>query len=293
MSTPKSALDWIHYAHHALEGADIFYGHGTDNPWDEACALILDALDLAHDVSDQVLNQPLSTDSQQLLAVLLDKRIQHHIPTPYLTHKAWFCGMPFYIDERALIPRSPLAEWIDTGGEPWLEPDRVMRVLDLCTGSGCIAIACAYAYPNAVVDAVDLSADALAVACQNVDMHDMQDRVHLYEGDLFSPVVGQQYDLIISNPPYVPYEEMQELPAEYLQEPDMALRAGEDGLFIVDQILKTAKTYLKPAGVLVVEVGNTWQIMDERYPSLPFTWLEFEQGGDGVFLLTRANLYTQ
>lgn len=286
-----TAIDLAHFAFKEFEKTDLYYGHGTDNAWDDACALVLDALDLAHDASDEVLNQKLDPQEISRIKSLVSARVEKNIPTPYLTHKAWFCGLEFYIDERALIPRSPLGEFIMNAGSPWVEnSDQVTRVLDLCTGSGCIAIACAYAFPNAVIDAVELSPEALEVAKINRKKHCLENRLNLYLGDLFQPVLNQQYDLIISNPPYVGHEEMSELPKEYLHEPDMALRAGELGLDLVDQMLKQANQFLKPHGILIVEVGNTWQIMDQVYPATTFNWLEFQNGGDGVFLLTKSEL---
>ena len=295
----NTVIDLAHFALQEFEQSDLYYGHGTDNAWDDACALVLDALDIDHDADDSVLNQKLDPKEINSVKSLIAQRVNKNIPTPYLTHKAWFCGLEFYIDERALIPRSPLAEFIINHGAPWLEksPEKISRVLDLCTGSACIAIACAYAFPNAVIDAVDLSPEALEVAKINVEKHELVDglknRVNLYQGDLFQPVLNQQYDLIISNPPYVGYEEMDGLPKEYLHEPDMALRAGKLGLDLVDKMLKQANNFLKPNGILVVEVGNTWQIMNDVYPKLLFNWLEFENGGDGVFLLTKSELSTE
>lgn len=289
----RTAIDLAHFAFQKFEQSDLYYGHGTDNAWDDACALVLDALGLDHDVSDEILNQSLDSQEITRLKLLIAQRVEKNIPTPYLTHKAWFCGLEFYIDERALIPRSPLGEFIMDYASPWIEnPEKVSRVLDLCTGSACIAIACAYAFPNAVIDAVDLSAEALEVAKINQEKHGLENRLKLYQGDLFQPVLSQKYDLIISNPPYVGHEEMSELPKEYLHEPDMALRAGELGLDLVDQMLKQASEYLNPNGILVVEVGNTWQIMDQVYPETAFNWLEFQNGGDGVFLLTKQDLST-
>lgn len=286
-----TAIDLAHFAFQEFEQSDLYYGHGTDNAWDDACALVLDALNLAHDVSDDILNQPLDSQEITRVKLLISQRVEKNIPTPYLTHKAWFCGLEFYIDERALIPRSPLGEFIMDYAAPWIEePEKVTRVLDLCTGSACIAIACAYAFPNAVIDAVDLSPEALEVAKINQEKHGLENRLNLYQGDLFQPVLNQKYDLIISNPPYVGHEEMDDLPKEYLHEPDMALRAGELGLDLVDQMLKQTSEYLNPNGILVVEVGNTWQIMDQVYPGIAFNWLEFQNGGDGVFLLTKQDL---
>ncbi len=282
-------LQAIEYANQLFEQSDIFYGHGTDNARDEAYALVIDALNLSHDMSDEVL-QDMTLENPEQLLVLIHQRVNQHIPVPYLTHKAWFCGLPFYVDERVLIPRSPLAETICNYFEPWINSETVVDVLDMCTGSGCIAIACAYAFENANIDAVDLSQDALDVAEINVKQHELSNRVHLLQGDLFHPVTGKRYDIIVSNPPYVSQEEMQSLPNEFEHEPTMALVSGSLGLDIVDQILQQAARYLKDDGILIVEVGNTWHIMEEHYPHLPFVWLEFEMGGEGVFMLNKKDL---
>ena len=287
--TLNNPLQAIQYANQLFEQSDIFYGHGTDNAWDEAYALVIDALNLSHDLSDEAL-EAISLEDPKALLKLIDQRVHEHIPVPYLTHKAWFCGLPFYVDERVLIPRSPLAETICNYFEPWIDPETVTDVLDLCTGSGCIAIACAYAFENANIDAVDLSQEALDVAKINVEQHHLTNQVRLFQGDLFHPVNNKQYDIIVSNPPYVGQEEMGLLPTEFEHEPTMALVSGELGLDIVDHILKQAARHLKDNGILVVEVGNTWQIMEEHYPNLPFVWLDFEMGGEGVFMLNKEDL---
>lgn len=285
----SSALEAIEYAHDYFESSSIFYGHGTDNAWDEAYALVIDALDLSHELTDEMLNS-IKLHEPESLIKLIHARVENHIPLPYLTHKAWFCALPFYVDERVLIPRSPIAELIESSFSPWVQAEKVNNILDLCTGSGCIAIACAYAFEHANIDAVDLSQDAISVAKKNVDQHALTHRVHIFEGDLFHPLPIKKYDIIVSNPPYVGEQEMKSLPKEYTHEPAMALVSGALGLDIVDQILKTAALYLNEGGILVVEVGNTWEIMEQHYPSLPFLWLEFERGGEGVFLLTKEDL---
>ncbi|MFN3234441.1 MAG: 50S ribosomal protein L3 N(5)-glutamine methyltransferase [Gammaproteobacteria bacterium] len=261
--------------------SDLFYGHGTDNAWDEAVALVLGCLKLAYDsdpdgaVSEQ--------DCEQIKA-LASRRIKELIPVPYLVKQAWFAGLPFYVDERVIIPRSPLAEWIARGFEPWLATDKIHRVLDLCTGSGCIAIACAYAFPEAQVDAVDISTDALAVAKINVEKHGLTDRVHLIQSDMFEALGNREYDLIITNPPYVGKIDMQDLPPEYTHEPVLALESGDEGLDAVDEILRKAPQYLSENGLLVVEVGCSQSAVEKTYPDLPLIWLECEHGGEGIFL---------
>lgn len=285
----RTPLQAIHYAQKLFAASGMFYGHGTDNAVDEAYALVIDALNLSHEESDEYL-QSISLDNPHELIALIHRRAEQRIPVPYLTRKAWFCGLPFYVDERVLIPRSPLAETICHHFDPWVKPEKVTDILDLCTGSACIAITCAYAFEHATVDAVDISPEALEVAKINVEQHQLSHRVHLLQGDLFAPVANKKYDIIISNPPYVGEEEMQDLPTEYQHEPALALASGKLGLDIVDRILKQAAIRLKEEGILVVEVGNTWQIMEEHYPHLPFTWLDFEMGGEGVFLLNKRDL---
>lgn len=269
--------------------AGLYYGHGTDSAWDEAVALILHTLHLPHNINQSVLDARLTSQERDKLYKIIQRRIKDRIPIAYLTGEAWFAGLPFYVDERVLIPRSPIAELIEHHFSPWIEHD-IENILDLCTGSGCIAIAAAKAFPNTQVDASDISTDALAVSKINVLRHQVEDQVHLYPADLFKGLPQKKYDIIISNPPYVNEIEMNELPPEYHHEPDSGLRAGKDGLDIVTRILHEAQKYLKPQGILIVEVGNSESALEEKYPDVPFTWLEFERGGGGVFLLTEKQL---
>lgn len=281
--------DMIRWTVSRFNAANLFYGHGTDNAWDEAVQLILPTLYLPIDVPPHALNSRLTTSERLRVVERVIKRIQERTPTAYLTNKAWFCGLEFFVDERVLVPRSPIGELIQAHFSPWLveEPTRIM---DMCTGSGCIAIACAYAFPDAEVDAIDISADALAVAEQNIQDHGIEQQVFPIRSDLFRDLPESKYDLIVTNPPYVDQEDMASLPAEFKHEPELGLAAGTDGLKLVRRILANAPRYLSENGVLICEVGNSMIHMMEQYPHIPFTWLEFENGGHGVFLLTREQL---
>jgi ribosomal protein L3 glutamine methyltransferase len=282
--------DFLRYAATRFNQAGLYYGHGTDNAWDEAAALIIHSLHLPHDLLSMILDARLVEDERTRLLELIHQRVDKRIPLAYLTHEAWFSGMSFYVDERVLIPRSPIAEMIENGFRPWVNGEDVHHVLDLCTGSACIAIALAKAFPDAQVDATDISDDALTVAKINVLRHNVIDEVQCYKSDLFADLPAKKYDLIVSNPPYVSQQEMGELPEEYRHEPELGLEAGQEGLDIVKRILLEAVDYLSPNGVLVVEVGNSEHALAEAFPETPFTWVSFERGGDGVFLLTSAQL---
>jgi len=282
--------DFIRYATSRFNSAGLYFGHGTDNAWDEAIALVLHTLHLSHEIAPTVLDARLIQEERTKLYELIERRVSGRIPVPYLTHEAWFSGLPFYVDERVLIPRSPIAELIESHFQPWIEQEKVSSILDLCTGSGCIAIACAKAFPDAQVDASDISPDALAVAKINVLRHAVEDQVHLHESDLFANMDEKKYDIIVSNPPYVSSEEMLSLPPEYLHEPERGLAAGSHGLDFAIRILHYAGKFLQPHGILIVEVGNSEYALAEHYPELPFTWVEFQRGGGGVFLLSAEQL---
>ena len=272
-----------------LESHELFFGHSTSNAWEEAAwmGLYVTGQDMASEEFDwDSVPTPEQLASLQSLVV---KRIESQLPFAYLIKEAWFCGLRFYVDERAIVPRSYFGEWIPEQFSPWLDADKIHRALDLCTGCGCIAIALAYAFPEAKIDATELSEDALAVAQINVDSHHLQDRVKLHQGDLFADVEGR-YDLICSNPPYISNPRMRHLPAEYLHEPDMAFRGGDSGLDLVDIILQRAADYLSEEGVLIVEVGTSALTLEEKYPRLAFTWLGTDDEAMALFMLTRAQL---
>lgn len=294
MDTVADALvtveDHIRWGASRFEAAQLHFGHGTDNAIDEAAALVFAALDLPHDAPPTVYTRRVDTAETRIIEQLFTRRIRERKPAAYLTGKTWFAGLEFMVDERVLIPRSPIAELIERAFEPWLDPNRVRRVLDIGTGSACIAIACAHAFPAAHVDAVDISETALQVARENVRRHNLGSRVRLARSDLFRGSPGEPYDLIVSNPPYVAPEELSQLPTEYSHEPEVGLLGGEDGLRLVERILTTAGRYLTPDGILVVEVGEARTQMERVYPALPFTWVEFVHGEADVFLLTRDQL---
>jgi ribosomal protein L3 glutamine methyltransferase len=272
-----------------LESETLYLGHGTDSYWDEAVQLVLAALRLPPTAGQEVLGQPVTDTDKKRLWDYLQQRIDERQPLPYITHQAWFMQMPFFVDERVLIPRSPIGEWIEKRFSPWVEPDSVKRIADIGTGSGCIAIGLALAFPQARVDAVDICSDALAVAERNINDYELSSRVRAVQGDALAALDGQ-YNLIVSNPPYVPAAEEALLPQEYQHEPSKALYSGESGLDIVDGMLATAYNCLADGGVLVLEVGQTAVTLAERYPQLPFMWLDCEQGGEGVLLLLKEQL---
>ncbi|WP_411358618.1 50S ribosomal protein L3 N(5)-glutamine methyltransferase [Pseudidiomarina salilacus] len=284
-----SVLDYWRWGVSQLQQAEVFFGHGTDNADTETQVLLAHVLHLELPQLEVFSDATLTLAEREAFLALLKQRIEARTPAAYLTGEAWFAGLPFKVDERVLVPRSPIAELIEQQFAPWLNHEP-QHILDLCTGSGCIAIACAYAFPEAEVDALDLSTDALAVAEQNIAMHHLEHRVFPMESDLFNAVPGQRYDLIVTNPPYVDAEDMADLPAEFHHEPELGLAAGDDGLDLVRTILREAADHLTEQGILICEVGNSMVHLAEAYPEVPFTWLSFARGGDGVFLLTRQEL---
>lgn len=284
-----SIQDFLRWTYSVFNRADIYYGHGYDNAWDESLQLVLGGLQLPLDLPTELFQSRLTLSEKETLVQLVLARIQQRVPVAYLTNSAWFCGHEFYVDERTIIPRSPISALIQDRFEGLLDAVP-QRILDLCTGSGCIAIACAYAFPEAEVDAVDLSFDALNVAEINIERHQLAHRVFPIQSDLFANIAGQKYDLIVTNPPYVDEEDLAEMPEEFHFEPEPALGSGMDGLDITKQILKLAPNYLTENGLLVCEVGNSMVSLIEQYPEVPFKWVELKNGGLGVFALRYKEL---
>ena len=284
--------DWLRYAVTCFNRAGIFCGHGVDNTYDEAVWLILATLALPPDRLEPFLDACIPSDERMALFENIKRRASERIPTAYLIHEAWLGTYRFHVDERVIVPRSWFAELLDGNAfAPWIEdPETVTGVLDLCTGSGCLAILMAEAFPNAGIVAADLSADALAVAQRNITEYELNDRIETVQGDLFASLNGRQFDLILCNPPYVTAESMKRLPLEYLHEPTLALAAGEDGLDIVHRLIFEAARHLHPGGILAVEVGHNRELVENAFPELPFTWLTTCSGVDGVFVLKREGL---
>ncbi len=286
-NTSRQLIDW---ATAEFEKHDLHYGHGTDNPLDEAAFIVLRGLGLPFDADEDQLDMDVDAENRKKIITLVNQRIQTRKPAAYLLNEAWFAGLPFYVNEHVLVPRSPFAELITEQFIPWCDPGQVKSILDVGTGSGCIAIASAFAFPGANVDAIDVSMDALDVARKNVEHYQLQDRVRLIQSDLFEQLQGRHYDLIIANPPYVDAQDMAMLPPEFRHEPALGLEAGVDGLQIVKRILHSAADFMTAQGVIAVEVGNSQHALMEQCPEYPFVWLEFERGGEGVFILTREEL---
>ena len=285
--TLRDCLRWATSEFHL---AGLTYSHGTDSAWDEAVALVLGALHLPWNVDPGVLDARLLPMERERIVGLVRARVSDRRPLPYLLGEAFFAGLVFSVDERVLIPRSPIAELIESGFQAWFPEEPPRRILDLCTGSGCIGIACAEYLPTVEVDLSDISQDALAVARENINRHDVGRRVRAVHSDVFDGLEGQRYDLIVSNPPYVDIRDLTTMPEEFRHEPALALGAGSDGLDIVRRILREARAHLSDHGVLIVEVGNSDHHLEAAFPEVPFLWLEFERGGQGVFALTAEEL---
>ena len=282
--------DYIRWGASRFNSAGVYFGHGTDNALDEAAQLVLAALHLEPGLPAGFRECRLTPAERVTVADLIERRVTERVPAAYLTGRAWFAGLEFQVDDQVLVPRSPIAELIEAGFEPWIDGEQVGRVLDLCTGSGCIGIAAAVYLPDADVDLVDCSPTALAVARRNVERHGVGDRVRVVQSDLFHELVGQRYDVICSNPPYVARAELDGLPPEYRREPRLGLYGGEDGLELALRILAEAGRHLTDQGILIMEVGSAAPALEQRLPLVPWTWIEFERGGEGVLLLTRAQL---
>lgn len=283
--------DLLRFAVSRFNEAGLFFGHGSDNAWDEAAYLLLHTLHLPLDRLEPFLDARLTSGERESALRILERRIIERVPAAYLTNEAWLGEHRFYVDERVIVPRSFIAELLDEELAPWIEdPWSVGRVLDLCTGSGCLAILAAHAFPDARVDAVDISSDALAVAARNVADYGLEDRLRLVNADLFAGVQGERYDVIISNPPYVNAESVAALPEEYRREPEIALGSGHDGLDLTRRILAEAAGHLNPGGLLVVEIGHNRDDLEAAYPETPFTWLDTAAGDQYVFLLRREEL---
>jgi ribosomal protein L3 glutamine methyltransferase len=283
----RTLRDHIRWAVSRFHAEQLFFGHGTDNAWDEARQLVLGALHLPWEMADSYLDCRLEDDEREHLQALLHRRIEQRVPTAYLLGQAWFCGLPFIVNDHVLIPRSPIGQLIERRFEPWLAKEPA-RILDLCAGSGCIGIACAYEFLDAEVLLADLSFEALEVANRNIEQHGLDDRVYTVQGDGFDGLPKQRFDLIVSNPPYVDAEDFADMPAEFQHEPALGLACGDDGLNLVRRILAEAADHLTETGTLIVEVGNSQVHVEGLYPEVDFTWLEFTEGGHGVFLLAAS-----
>ena len=287
--------DFLRFALSEFGRHPIELGHGTDSLWDEALALVFGALSLPPDGDERLLDATLLSDERRHVMDLIQKRVHDRIPVAYLTKKAWYAGLPFIVDERVLIPRSPIFELIETEFKPWFDApsDRPIRFLDLCTGSGCLGITTALTFPESTGVLADLESGACQVALENVDFHQVGDRLEVIQSDGFDDVFDDTFDVIICNPPYVDAEDMADLPPEYRQEPEIALASGEDGLELVRRLLSQASDWLADDGIMILEVGNTWGLLDREVTALtgePVQWLEFEFGGHGVCVLSKHEL---
>ena len=283
--------DWIRYAVSQFEASDVFYGHGTDNAYDEAVWLIMSALHLPMDTLNNFLDARITAEERIKLASFIEQRITKHTPTAYLLKEAWLQGLKFYVDERVLIPRSFIAELLADGLSSWIEfPEMVESAADICTGSGCLGILLASVFPNAAIDVIDISQDAIDVANINIANYGLQEQVSAIKSDMFTALKGKKYDLIISNPPYVDAPSMAALPQEYQNEPQLALGSGDAGLDHTHTILREAANYLNDDGILIVEIGHNREALEAAYPNIIFNWLDVSSGNEFVFLLTKSQL---
>lgn len=286
----RTIRDYVRWCAASFRRNNVYFGHGTDNALDESIRLVFHCAGLSLGSEDVFMDAALTKTERVSVLEMLRKRIEERTPLPYLTGVAWFSGLEFSVDERVLVPRSPFAELIEGGFSPWLRSESLTSVLDLCTGCGCIGIATAHYFEEAAVDLVDVSPEALLVAQENIARYELEHRVKTIESDLFSALEGKQYQLIVSNPPYVDKEDLLSMPSEYQHEPALALGSGDDGLDLTRKILRESPRYLADEGVLIVEVGNSCIALEKAYPNVAFTWLEFERGGHGVFVFTREEL---
>lgn len=288
----QSVRDLIRYAVSRFNEHKLFFGHGSDNAWDEAVYLVLHALHLPPDQLEPFMDARVIPSEREAALTLIDLRCERRLPAPYLTHEAWLQGYTFHVDQRVIVPRSPIAELLMNQLSPWVvDPYEVTGILDLCTGSGCLAIIAAHQFPEAFVDATDISKDALDVALINVDQHGLKDRLNLHHGSLFDPLpVSAQYDLIISNPPYVNSESMAKLPPEYRHEPTLALAGGDDGMDIVRTIIEQAPAHLRENGLLLIEIGHERPFFEAAFPELEPVWLDTAEASDQILLLTKEQL---
>jgi ribosomal protein L3 glutamine methyltransferase len=290
LKQPQTVGQMLQFCNESLERSDVFFGHGTDNAWDEAVLMVLSVAELPLESGENVLPRAVGAEAVGRLQELLRRRIMENEPLPYLLGRAWFAGLEFLCDQRAIIPRSPIAELILNGFRPWYGGPTPKRILDLCCGGGCIGLASAYQFPDARVDLLDVDSGALELARENAEQLGLQDRVAVIQSDLFEALADTRYDLILSNPPYVDATDLAAMPAEFYHEPKDALASGADGLDLTRRILSCAQPFLAVSGLLIVEVGNSWAALEQAYPKVPFTWIEFEHGGDGVFALTAQEL---
>lgn len=289
--------DWLRFTVSQFEESDIFFGHGTDNSYDEAVWLVMSALHLPHDTLHNFMDAVITEQERKHLAHLIEQRVTNRTPTAYLVREAWLRGFKFYVDERVIVPRSFIAELLDFneegehGLQPWIEhPELINSAADICTGSGCLGILLANAFPDATIDVVDISTDAIAVCNINIANYDLQDQITAIQSDMFTALSGKKYDLIISNPPYVDAPSMAKLPTEYRNEPQIALGSGDAGLDHTHTILREAAKHLNDEGILVVEIGHNRDALEAAYPEVAFTWLEVAAGNQYVFLLTKEQL---
>lgn len=289
--TLATLRDWLRFMVSQFEASDIFYGHGTDNAYDEAVWLLLSSLHLPHDTLNNFLDATLTIEERALMAARIEKRINLHTPTAYLVNEAWLQGFKFYVDTRVIVPRSFIAELLNNHLHPWVEyPEMVESAADICTGSGCLGVLLANSFPNAAIDVIDISKEAIEVANINIENYGLSEQVSAIQSDMFSALTGKTYDVIISNPPYVDAPSMATLPSEYQNEPQLALGSGEDGLDHTHTLLREAAHYLNDDGILIVEIGHNRDALIQAYPHLDFHWLRVSSGDQFVFLLTKSQL---